>query len=284
MFILGNHTIDEILQAVATDFKQTEIYYTVDQLQDASIAITSDPREITDKNGNIVRRIFKSKNGEFNSTNAFLHPALMNAASGSDIEQASDQHPIDMPKIIVAQAKSGATVDVDVTGAGADLKVIGIYGNGANSNKITVKTTGDASFDPEKGTGDVILADDTLTIPAIGTTGEYPVSYMIMYTRSAESGYKLTNTADKFPSAVTLTLWASYVDPCSEDLKPMYIVIPNFMADPSVTINLSSENQEVDFNGTLQVDYCSGVKVLYYIYYPDEELVESGVVDGGEGN
>lgn len=60
MFVLGNHTIDEILQAVATDFNQTEIYYTVDQLQDASIAITSDPREITDKNGNIVRRIFKS--------------------------------------------------------------------------------------------------------------------------------------------------------------------------------------------------------------------------------
>ena len=60
MFILGNHTIDEILQAVATDFNQTKIYYTVDQLQDASIAITSDPREITDKNGNIVRRIFKS--------------------------------------------------------------------------------------------------------------------------------------------------------------------------------------------------------------------------------
>lgn len=213
----------------------------------------------------------------------------MNAASGSEIEQATATAPIDMPKIIVQQAKKGATVDVDITGAGADVKVIGIYGNGANSNKITVGT-GDASFDPVAGTGTVTKSGNTLTIPAIGTDGEYPVSYMIMYTRSAESGYKLTNTADKFPSAVTLTLYASYVDPCSEDLKPMYIVIPNFMADPSVTINLSSENQEVDFNGTLQVDYCSGVKVLYYIYYPDERLVETGVTEvdddttGGEGN
>lgn len=60
MFVLGNHTIDEILWATATDFKKSEIYYTVDQLQNASIAITSDPREITDKNGNVVRRIYKS--------------------------------------------------------------------------------------------------------------------------------------------------------------------------------------------------------------------------------
>lgn len=59
-FILGNHTIDEILEGVATSFDESEIFYTVDQLSGANIAITSEPREITDKNGNIVRRIYKS--------------------------------------------------------------------------------------------------------------------------------------------------------------------------------------------------------------------------------
>ena len=54
------HTIDEILQAVATDFADSTIYYTVDQLSGATITISSDPREITDKNGNVVRRIYKS--------------------------------------------------------------------------------------------------------------------------------------------------------------------------------------------------------------------------------
>ena len=58
------HTIDEILEAVATSFDESTLYYTVDQLSNASIAITSDPREITDKKGNIVRRIYTSKNGE----------------------------------------------------------------------------------------------------------------------------------------------------------------------------------------------------------------------------
>lgn len=272
-FILGNHTIDEILEGVATSFDESEIFYTVDQLSGANIAITSDPREITDKNGNIVRRIYKSKNGEFTATNAFLHPAIMNAASGSDIEVASSTKKIDMPKIAIVAP--GTVIDDDT----ADLdtvKVIGIYGNGANSSPLT-KSTSAASFDDLT----FKVSGTEITVPATGsTTGvDYPVNYLVMYTREVESGIKLSNTADKFPSAVRFTLYVSYVDICSETLKPAYVVIPNFMPDPSVTINLDSENQEMDFNGTLQVDYCSGTKVLYYIFYPDENIVETVVPD-----
>ena len=272
MFKLGNHVIDEILEGVATDFNETQIFYTLDQLSGANIAITSDPREIQDKNGNIIRRIYKSKNGEFTATNSMLHPAVMNAASGSDIEQATETAPIDMPKIVVV---APGTVITDATADANTVKVIGIYGNGANSKPLTAGD--EASFDNLK----FVVAGDTITLPATGTTEgvDYPVNYLVMYTRSVKSGIKLTNRADKFPSAVRLTLYASYVDPCSEELKPAYIVIPNFMPDPSVTINLDSENQELDFNGTLQVDYCSGIKLLYYIFYPDENIVETVVPD-----
>ena len=275
-FRLGNHTIDEILMAVATPFDESEILYAVDQLNDASIAITSDPREITDKNGNVVRRIYKSKNGEFTATNAFLHPAIMNAGSGSTIEVATAQKAIAMPRIQIVAA--GTELDVSDAVAGS-IKVKGIYGNGANSENLTADTA-DASFDTLK----YQLTDNKLTVPPKGTTEgvDYPVNYVVMYTRSATSGIKLTNTADKFPSSVRLTLFVSYVDLCTESLKPAYVVLPNFMADPSVTINLSSENQEMDFNGTLQVDYCSGTKVLYYIYYPDEDLIETAVAEAGD--
>lgn len=270
-FRLGNHTIDEILMAVATDFAETEMLYAVDQLNNASIAITSDPREITDKNGNVVRRIYKSKNGEFTSTNAFLHPALMNAGSGSTIEEASATKAIAMPKIQIIGAGSEIDVADAVTGS---IKVKGIFGNGANSENLTADTSA-ASF------ADLTykLVDNKLTVPAAGT--DAPVNYVVMYTRNATAGLKLTNTADKFPESVRLTLYVSYVDLCTESLKPAYVVLPNFMADPSVTINLSSENQEQDFNGTLQVDYCSGTKVLYYIYYPEDDIIETAVVEDG---
>ena len=283
-FILGNHTIDEILMAVATNFSESEVYYVVDQLSNATITITSDPREITDKNGNVVRRIYKSKNGEFASTNAFLHPAIMNAGSGSTLEEASATSKIEMPKIQIVAA--GGSVDVTTAKEGT-IKVVGIYGNGANSDAITAGT-GTAAFDPTTGKGTYVIATSegvsTLSVPAVGTTNAeaYPVNYMVMFTRDVESGVKLTNTADKFPNSVKLTLYVSYVDLCTESLRPAYVVLPNFMADPSVTINLSSENQEQDFNGTLQVDYCSGTKVLYYIYYPDEDIVETVVTEDEE--
>lgn len=276
MFRLGNHVIDEILEGIATSFDESVLYYSLDQLSGANIAITSDPREITDKNGNIIRRIYRSKNGEFTATNAMLHPAVMNAASGSDIAQATETKPIDMPKVVVVSPGAEIT---DATADTDTIKVIGIYGNGANSDPL--KAGAEASFDD----GTFAVSGNKITIPAKGSTVgvDYPVSYLVMYTRSVTSGIKLTNRADKFPSAVRLTLYASYVDPCSEELKPAYVVIPNFMPDPSVTINLDSENQELDFNGTLQVDYCSGIKVLYYIFYPDENIVETVVPEDEQG-
>lgn len=69
--------------------------------------------------------------------------------------------------------------------------------------------------------------------------------------------------------------------PCSDSLRAAYVVIPNFMADPNTTISLDSESQEMDFNGNLNAAYCGtsmGEKVLYYIYFPDENIVASGAV------
>lgn len=277
MFKLGNHVFDELIQGVMTDFDKTTIWYTLDQLKSASIAITSDPKEIRDKNDNLVRKIYKSKDGEFNSTNAMLHPAVMNAASGSDIQTAAVGAAIDMPKMSIV---APGTVITDETADFDTIKVIGLYGNGANSKPLTVGTT--ASFDTLKFAVDETA--HTITVPATGETEtvDYPVNYLVFYTRSVESGIKLTNRADKFPKAGCFTMQASYVDPCSESLKAAYIEAPNFMPDPAMTINFDSDNQEVDFNGTLQVDYCGGSKVLYYIFYPDENIVETGVIDDSD--
>jgi hypothetical protein len=271
-FKLGNHVFDEIIVGVMTDFDETEIYYTLDQLSSANIAITSDPKEIRDKNNNLVRRIYKSKDGEFTATNAMLHPAVLNAASGSDIETASSTAPIDMPKIVIVAP--GTVID-DADGDTDTVKVIGIYGNGANSDPL--KAGAAASFDDLT----FLVSGTTITLPATGSTEgvDYPVNYLVMYTRSVESGIKLTNRADKFPNAGRFTMQASYVDPCEEGLRAAYIVCPSFMPDPSMTINFDSDNQEIDFNGTLQVDYCGGQKVLYYIFYPDENIVETVVPD-----
>ena len=264
-FRLGNFNIDEILYGVAENFSD-EIQYYLDQLSTASIEISAESTDITDKKGNVVRTQYKSKSGTFTATNAWLHPAIMNAASGSEIQVASASAPIEMPKMEVVPAGGSITINA-IEGT---VKVIGMFGNGANGKVLTQSTA--ANYE----TGTFGLSSNKLTVPAAGT--DAPIQYLVKYQRSAESGIKLVNTADKFPNTVRLTLFCSYVDPCSDELKPCYVYIPSFMADPSVTISLDSENQEMDYNGILQMDYCSTEKNLYFIYFPGDENVATGTV------
>ena len=266
-FRLGNFNIDEILFGVAQNFND-ELMYTLDQLSAATIEISAEPTEITDKNGNVVRTIYKSKTGTFNATNAFLHPAIMNAASGSEIITATAEDMAEMPKVEIVAAGGSITLVNPVEGT---IKVIGLYGNGANGKVLTQSTSADYEA------GSFGLAENVLTVPVAGE--DMPVQYLVKYQRTVD-GLVLMNTADKFPSTTRMTFYCSYVDPCSDNLKPCYVYLPSFMADPSVTISLDSETQEMDFNGTLQVDYCSGNKLLYAIYFPNEDIVTTGVLEG----
>lgn len=191
----------------------------------------------------------------------------MNAASGSKVEVASASAKIQMPKI--ASIAAGGTLDVSdaITGT---IHVMGLYGNGANDVELEESTSAVAHVSYG-------LADGILTVPAGGA--DLPVTYIIRYERQAESGYKLSNLSNKFPDTIHFTLLCSYMDPCEDELKPCYVYFGSFMPNPEMTINLDSENQEIDFNGIIQVDYCSADKVLYVIYYPEEDLTVVGVTD-----
>lgn len=269
MFNLGSFAVSEILWGTAQNFSD-ELLYTLDQLSSGSIEVSSDATEITDKNGNVVRNIYKSKSGTFSATSALLSPAVINASSGSDIEYASTTTPIEMPKIIVVNAGGTANVSDAKTGT---IKVIGIYGNGANGKTLIQGTAASYANGTYKYTD--TGSDVTITMPAVAD-GD-PTQYLVKYQRDVESGMKLSNVADKFPDTVRLTLYVAIVDPCSDTLRAAYVYAPSAQADPSMTISLDSDSQETDVTYNLQVDYCSTSKDLYYIYFPDEDAVVTGV-------
>ena len=265
-FQLGNFYIDEILWGVAE--KNGNIEYALDQLSSASIEISADSTDITDKKGNVIRTTYRSKTGTFTATNALLHPAALNAQSGSAITYAGagEGNGIVMPKIIV-QSLGDASTDVTIGEyTSGTLRVIPIYGNGANGEALTAE----AAAALVSGTG----GSTKITVPAKTTNG--PTQYLIKFSRTVTSGAMLKNTTTVSSDLVQLTLFCAVGDPCADSLKPCYVVIPRFAADPSMTISLDSETQEVDFSGNLNVDYCAGTASLYYIYFPDESLVISG--------
>ena len=166
-----------------------------------------------------------------------------------------------MPKIMVAAAGAEVPVGDYIDGT---LRVIGLFGNGAN----------DVALAPE----DIVVSGNgsstKVVLPA--AADDAPIQYLIKFERSMSEGAMLQNTTSVSSDLVKLTLFCAMGDPCSDALRPCYVVIPRFAADPSMTISLDAETQEIDFSGNLNVDYCAGTSALYYIYYPDEELVVTG--------
>ncbi len=271
MFALGNFAVKEIIYAVAQDFSDN-ILYTLDQLKNASIEVSSDPTEIKDKDGNVVRTIYPSKTGKFNSSSALLSPALINSHSGSEMQSASAEKPIQMPKIAVVPA--GASIKVNDLGLnGSTLKVIGLFNNGANGVQLKQGSTASANSNTYTYAADKNVA--TVVVPAAQEGA--PDKYLLKYERNVTSGYALENKVTEFPDAQKFTLYAAIVDPCHDAFRSAYIYIPSFQPDPSMNVNLNSDNQEVDFNGNINTDYCGSDKVLYYIYFPDEDAVTTVV-------
>lgn len=264
-FKLGNFSIDEILFGVAE--QNNKVLFTLDQLQSASIEVSADSTDFTDKNGNVWRRSYRAKQGTFNATNAMLHYQILSLASGTNPEFATAAKPIQMPKIV--QLKPGQKADVSDAKTGS-IQMIGVYGDGGNEEAKTAEEIA------------AMISGDVLTAPA--AVDEGPTSYVVIYERDSEKGVKIMNSADDFPSTYKLTLFCSYAPLCNEDgnLQAAYVVFPNFQPDPNQTISLDRETQEIDFNGTLNVDYCGTDKVLYIIYIPGEGI-KTGVIDPGEG-
>lgn len=273
---LGNIAIDEILYGISRDFSGN-ILYTLDQLQNASIEITSESSDITDKKGNIVRRIYRSKQGTVNAENAFLNPMIMNNASGSDIKVATASAPINMPRIELIGAGSNAyTLDANVDAS--TIKVKALFANGINGEDLTKITTGDPTYDESTSTY-TYLYDATnkkITIPAAGE-GK-PLSYFVMYTRSRTEGFKMDNLANKFPVAQDLTFYCSYIDPCNDTPRACYVNIPSFSPSPETTLSFNADEKNMSFSGNINVNYCATDPVLYTIYFPLENSITTAVV------
>lgn len=264
MFSLGNFSVDEILYGVAehdyNDGKGEQIVYTLDQLNQASIEISSESADIVDKRGNIVRTIFRNKTGVFNATNAFLNPHMINAASGAKIQYAGegDAAISAVPRFVILEAKETVntykilsegtermTTNVDAQVDDTSIKVIGIQGNGGNVELKKVEGT------PAAGEWSYAAGSNTVSV---GPKADGVVKYLVKYERTINNGMKLTNSANEFPETVKLTLFCSIVDPCDDDLKAAYVVLPSFQASPETTISLNADEQEMDFSGNLQLN------------------------------
>lgn len=259
-FKLGDIIIDRLQLGYGAKSSGTPLYV-LTQLEEASISITAESTDITDKDGNLVYRKYTSKSGEVTATNAFMNLAVVEAISAIDAEIATEDSGIVMPQFKIV--KAGETVElenlVDGTAVVSALSVKGSLG--------TTYTLGSAASATAYA-----ISDGVLTPP----TDEDETQYLVKYSKTVYSGAKLTVTADDYPTAHELYFKALMVDYCDDNaLKPVIIHIPSFVISPDLTLNLvGGDSQTMDFSGTMLMDYCSTDRTLLEIYVIDDEEEE----------
>jgi hypothetical protein len=261
-FRLGDTIIDRLQFGYAAKSNGTPLYV-LTNLQDTSIDITADSSDVTDAQGNLVYRKYTGKSGEVSGTNAFLNFAIVSALSAVDAEIATEKNGIVMP--IITTVDAGKTLDITNYVEGT-VVVSGLSQKGSLGAEYALGA-GDTATETEF----IIKTEDgvsTLTPP----TSADEVQYIVKYQKTVYSGTKIVNSADKFATSHELFFKALAVDPCDkENFKAVVVHIPSFMPSPEFSISLAGgDSQTMDFSGAMMVDSCSTDKVLFELYFIDE--------------
>ena len=258
-FRLGDKIYKEILYFYTEDLSTQNPLYVLTQLNNATVDITAQSTDVNDKNGNLVKKIWKSKAGTFSATNAFVNTNIIAASSGSTPIFASSGNKITMPRML--HVKKGTEVDIPDYVSGS-VKVAQYFGDGSIGKTYTL------GVDSASAT-EFVIASGTkkLTLPTDPETEMYFVKYL----REVESGALISNKADEFPSSVRAIMKATYYNPCKKnELKADYIEFPSFQVSPETSFPINADSATMDFKGDLEIDYCGTDKVLYNVYDADE--------------
>ena len=270
-FKLGDVIIDRLQFGYGATSNGTPLY-ALTQLSETTIDVTADSSDIKDKDGNLVYRKYNGKTAEVNGTNTFMNLAVIETLSATDAEIATEENAIKMPYITTV--KAGETLDI--TGYVKDsVTVTGLYngamgkeykiGSKATETECNIKHT-DAVAEPSEN---ATPASDVLELP----TNKDETEYLVKYWKLVKSGAKIVNSADKYPKAHELYFKALAIDPCDkENFKPVVVRIPSFIPSPEISLALQGcDSQTMDYKGAILADTCSADKVLFEVYFIDED-------------
>lgn len=252
-FKLGDIIWDRLQYGYAESLDADAVpLYLLTQLQDTTINVTATSEDKTDAQGNLIKKVWKTKSGTLEGQNALINTNIIAAASGSDPVFATNENKIVMPKIITVKAGASVTLADAVQGS---VKVSEFVNGNSLGQTFEVSETADETHFS-------ITTAGILTLPK----AENITKYAIKYQRNVTDGVKIQNRIDKFPKAVRLILKGLYFDPCEKNtLRGGYIELPSFQISPEINIPIKTD-ATMDYKGDLEIDYCADEKVLYNMY------------------
>lgn len=257
-FDLNNFLIDRVRRGTMFSDTTGEALWSITQIKDASLNMTSETADATDAIGNVITQFDRSKNAEFSGTNALWDLGLSAAQFGSEKKLATTEKTIRTPAYEQLAISGGkitlSHVPVGVTNA--EIKYI--YALNDDSTLGVKYTLGTAVSDTEFT---LDATTRTITTPT-GVTGNIAV----FYDYDAEEAVMLQNNAVDFPKAGKFMLEVIGKDTCDKTATYVaYIVFPNAKLKTDMDLNFSTDGGH-PFSMQMMQDYCDLEKRLFNIY------------------
>lgn len=269
---ISNIVIDRVLRGTMFSSSTREALWSISQIQNFSISVTTDSQDAVDATGTPIHRFYRAKQCEVTGENAIFDFHLMAAQGGGDqaLVASTSTTKFSVPifdEIKLTSATSATLTHTPQLHTGDTYAVPYIYllnGDGTLGKKFTCGSTASAGVYTQAGTTITFAADDL----AIGDTIIAFYDYEANGT-SGSQAMRLQNTAKDFPKAGRFVMEVLGVDPCSPtDLIYFYLILPNASLSPDVDVDFATDSTHA-FSLMANQAYCDHDKLLYEIVVPE---------------
>lgn len=257
-FDLNNFLIDRVRRGTMFSDATGEALWSITQIKDASLNMTSETADVTDAIGSIITQFNRSKNAEFSASNAVWDLGLSAAQFGHEKQIAGTGTKIRVPMYEQLAVSGGKIVLSHIPAGTAESEIKYIYALNNDSTLGTKYTLGSAVSATEFTLN---AATKTITVPT-GVTGNIAV----FYDYDAEDAVMLENNASEFPTTGKFVLEVIGKDICDKTATYVaYIVFPNAKLKTDMDMSFTTDGGH-PFSMQMMQDYCDLEKRLFTIY------------------
>lgn len=262
-FDLNNFLVDRVRRGTMFSDTTGEALWSITQINDATLSMTSETADVTDAIGNIITQFDRSKNAEFSGSNALWDLGLSAAQFGSK-------------KIVAGTTGGPATITVptyeQITASEHTLTLKNTPKNTTPEAETAIKYIYKLNSDSTLGTryeynaggaeaGKFTISGKVITLEA-SETG----TFAVFYEYDSDAAVSIANNASEFPKAGRFVLEVIGKDTCDKTATYVaYIVFPNAKLRTDFDLSFTTDGGH-PFSMQMMQDYCDLEKRLFNVY------------------
>lgn len=248
-------TITSLETITAFDVVSGDYLWTLDELQNASIANTQEVSEVTGKGGRILNQLKRNKSVTVSGSNGLISAGLLATQTGKDIEEKATE--VLWTDYLTVNSGAATTSYKAIGTSGAEIEGLFIKNSdGTVGTEFTQDTTaaeGKFTYDPStKALG---FSNDV----ADGTE-------IVVYYKRRISANVVSNVSDIYSKKATLYIDAMAEDKCANVYRVQFF-IPKADFSGEFTVDMGDNQSTHDFEATSLAGACvSGSSSLLWTY------------------